>query len=82
MYFPMRTAIARLGGIAEASRALNVPAPAIDAWVRASRRSKPSDELLERLSELTGVSVDAFHLYYRNLETYKANEHFRRRRPG
>lgn len=82
MYFPMRSAVSRLGGISEAAKKLSVSRGRVEAWVANNIRARPDDETLAQLAELSGISLESFQTYFQNLEAYKANEYFRRRRPG
>ena len=81
MYFAMRIALARLGGIAASARVLGVEKTAVAAWVVPSRRTRPDEAVLHRLAEQSGVALESLLMYYQKLETYRENEYFRRRRP-
>lgn len=80
MYFVMRTAIARMGGATTAAQRLGVHRDAVAAWVQPLRRARPEDAVLAQISEHSGIALESLELYYRNLETYRKNESFRRRR--
>jgi len=79
LYFPMKVAVARLGGIKAASEALGIGDDAVQAFVSPTKRTKPSDTVLVKLSRLSGVSLSSFFRYFERLEQYRSREKFRRR---
>lgn len=79
LYFPLKIAVSRLGGVKATAQALEETDDAVQSWLSATSRSKPEDAALLRLSKLSGVSLTSFHRYFSRLEIYKARERFRRR---
>ena len=79
LYFPMKVAVARMGGITQAAEKLGAKKDAVNTWLTPSRRARPNADMLRRLAELSGVSLDSLELYYRRLDAYKDREAFRRK---
>lgn len=78
MYFPMKVAVARLGGPLQAAIDLNVTEAAVTSWLSPSLRSRPEPYILRKLSAKSKVSSRCFQLYFKRLEVYKSTEKFRR----
>lgn len=79
LYFPIKVAISRLGGVKLAALALGQSVAAVKAWISPLNRTRPDDAVLQQLSVLSGVSLYSFHRYFARLETYREREKFRRR---
>lgn len=77
-YFVMKIAIARLGGISSAAKLLKVDKYRVAAWVAPTRRSRPSDHMLERVAEAADVPLEVLQNYYEEVERYKQRENFSR----
>lgn len=79
LYFPIKVAVARLGGVKATALALGESVAAVKSWISPLHRTRPSEPSLHQLSVLSGVSLYSFHRYFARLETYKEREKFRRR---
>lgn len=80
LYFPIKIAVSRLGGVKAVAQALNETETAVQLWMSPVQRTRPSSATLEHLSALSGVSLASFHRYFSRLALYKTREGFRRRR--
>lgn len=76
MYFPMKVAIRRLGGLTETAQLLNTKLPTVNGWISVRRR-RPPDDTLKRLSDLSGVSLKSLEMYYDRLAAYRGEQRSR-----
>jgi len=82
LYFPMKVAVTRMGGLAETARKLGISDKTVSGWIATTRRARPSDAVLTRLAEESGVDLESLETYYTRVALYKDREASRRATPA